>query len=218
MSAIIKATEHHNAVQSIAFNFDDMATRANAYLDKVRAEASRILETARQEAEVIRQKAEEEGHQAGQLEVAQLVEGQLAQKLTTLLPALRQVIAEIQFAKQAWLGQWEKSSLRVATSIAERLIRRELCETPDIPLTLIREALELAAGSPNLRIYLNPNDHQTLEPRIQALIEEFTSLAETELIPDAQITPGGCRVETRFGVIDQQWETQLKRIEEELSY
>jgi flagellar assembly protein FliH len=42
-------------------------------------------------------------------------------------------------------------------------------------------------------------------------------LAGAELSGDPQISPGGCRVETQFGTIDQQFESQLKRIEEELT-
>ena len=43
----------------------------------------------------------------------------------------------------------------------------------------------------------------------------MAGLGDAELVADPAITPGGCRVETRFGVIDQQFETQLARIEEE---
>ncbi len=49
------------------------------------------------------------------------------------------------------------------------------------------------------------------------LLAEFSALGPTEIIADAQISRGGCRVDTRFGVIDQQFEAQLARIEEELT-
>jgi flagellar assembly protein FliH len=216
MSAIIRATERNSAVHSVAFNFDDMAARANAYLDKVRADAAQILADARRDAEGIRKNAEQQGFRAGERAVGQTVREQLGAQLETLLPALRQVINDIQHAKQTWLANWEKSGLRLATAVAERLIRRELSHTPEIPLTLIREALDMATGSNNLRIHLNPTDYDTLRPQIQTLVRECATLAETELVPDESVAPGGCRVETQFGVIDQQWETQLKRIEEEL--
>ena len=37
-----------------------------------------------------------------------------------------------------------------------------------------------------------------------------------EIIAEASVSPGGCRVETRFGTIDQTFEAQLARVEEEL--
>jgi len=217
MSTIIKATDRNQAVQSVAFNFDDMAVKAEHYLKKVRAEAARIVAKARQDAVAVRKQAENEGRQAGQRMVEQMVEKQFAGQLETLLPALRRAIEEIHHAKQAWLTQWERSTVHLAAAIARRLIRRELSENPEITLTLVREALELAAGSPQVRIELNPADHETLGPQIQSLVEELSHLAPAELVASAEISPGACRVETRFGVIDQRFEAQLARIEEELT-
>ena len=48
----------------------------------------------------------------------------------------------------------------MAAAIARRVIRRELTRQPEIPLALVREALELAAGSAQVRIHLNPADHR----------------------------------------------------------
>lgn len=221
MSSIIKATDGNRAIQATAFNFDDMAARANQYLEKVRAEAAQILATARQQAQqeaaAIRSKAESEGRRAGQAAIEQTVQRQLGQQLATLMPALKQVIADIQHAKQAWLTHWEKSAVHVAAAIAGRVVRRELASHPDITLTMVREALELAAGSSQLKVHLNPGDYQSLRPQLDTLVQSLSSLAQAELVSDPQITPGGCRVETRFGVIDQQLETQLARIEEELT-
>ena len=49
------------------------------------------------------------------------------------------------------------------------------------------------------------------------LVQEMSGLGAVEMIADAGVSRGGCRVETRFGAIDQQFEAQLARIEEELT-
>jgi flagellar assembly protein FliH len=213
MSSIIRATDRNRGTHGAAFNFDDMAAQADQYLRKVRAEAAKIVLTAQEEAAAIRQRAERDGRQAAVQAVEQIVQRQLA----TVLPALHKAIQDIQHAKQAWLTHWEAGAVHVATAIAQRLIRRELDQHPEITLTLVREALELAAGNAELRIHLNPEDHQALASQVNMLIKELSGLARAELIADPEITKGGCRVETRFGVIDQQFEAQLKRIEEELT-
>ena len=74
---------------------------------------------------------------------------------------LQQAAADLQQAKQAWLSHWEAE--RGAPGRApspRRVIRRELARQPEITLTLVREALELAAGSPDVRLQLNPEDHK----------------------------------------------------------
>ena len=217
MSTIIKANELNRGVRGEAFNFDDMTASAKRYLDEVRAEAAQIVAAAKEKAAAIRERAEVEGQRAGEKKLEQIVQQQLAQQLATVLPALRKAIQEIQYAKQAWLAHWEKTGVHVAAAIASRLIRRELSQTPDIPLALIREALELAVGSAQLRVHVNPADHKVLAPQIEILMAELTPLGSAELVADPEIGHGGCRVETRFGVIDQQFETQLARIEEELT-
>jgi flagellar assembly protein FliH len=201
----------------VAFNFDDMTAKAEQYLGQVRAEAEQIVQQARAEAAGIRGQAELKGRRAGQEQIEQTVEKQLATRLATLLPALQNVIQDIGHAKQAWLAHWEKSGIHVAAAIAQRLVRRELSQTPQITLTWIREALELAAGNSRIRIYMNPADLETLGPQVKTLIAELGGLGAAEVTPNAEISPGGCRVETRFGVIDQQVQAQLARIEEELT-
>jgi flagellar assembly protein FliH len=216
MSTIIKATDRNKAVQTVAFNFDDMAANANQYIQKIRGEAAKILAEAQKEAETLKKKAEAEGRRDGMAAIDKLAEQRLAKELSTLKPALLQAVEEIRHAKQAWLGHWEKSAIHTATAIAARLIRRELSQAPEITIALVREALELAAGNGQLKIRLNPNDHANLHGQVRSVVQELAPLAEAELIADPQITPGGCRLETRFGVVDQQFESQLARIEEEL--
>jgi flagellar assembly protein FliH len=212
MSTIIRASEHNRETQGVAFNYDDMTLQANGYLAKVRSEALKIVVQAQREAEAVRKRAETEGRQAA----IQAVEQMVRKELDTVLPGLKKAIQDIVDARHNWLAHWETSAVHVAVEIARRVIRRELSQQPDIPLALVREALELSAGNSQLRILLNPRDLQSLGDQVRALVNEMSPLIDTDIAADAEITPGGCRVETRFGAIDQQFEAQLARIEEEL--
>ena len=212
MPTILRATDRNTAAAGVAFNFDDMADQAKKYLEQVRADAAAIVLRAQQEAAAVRAQAQAAGGQAALAEVEQMIQRQLS----TVIPALRQAILDIHQAKQAWLAQWETAGIHLAAEIARRLIRGELTRQPEIPLALIREALQLAAGGGCLRLLLNPDDHRALQGQVQLLVREMSGLAETQIVADASISPGGCRVETRFGSIDQTFEAQLARVEEEL--
>jgi flagellar assembly protein FliH len=216
MSTIIRATDTNNDQQRVAFNFDDITVQANQYLDKVRGEAVKIIAKAQADATALRKQAAQAGEQEAQRTARQGVETMVQTQLATVLPALRQAVEEIQHAKQAWLKHWEAVAVHVAAAIARRLVRRELERHPEITLTLVREALELAAGNSQLRIHIHPQDHKALGGQIEMLTKEVAGLATTELVPDPDIACGGCRVETQFGTIDQQFDAQLQRIEEEL--
>jgi flagellar assembly protein FliH len=210
MSTIIRATDKNRGTQCVAYNLDDMATQADSYLGTIRQEAAKIVAAA---ADELKATAQQEGRQAA-LEMADKI---VAEKLASLMPAMQKIIEDIGHAKQAWLTHWEKSAVHVAAAIANRVIRRELPNHPEVTLTLVREALELAVGSSRLEIHLNPDDLKALGVQVEMIVKELSPLAETELVADENITPGGCRVETQFGSIDQQFEAQLKRIEEELT-
>ena len=57
---------------------------------------------------------------------------------------------------------------------------------------------------------------EALAGQIERLTKEFNRLAPLEIVADPSVSAGGCRLETQFGVIDQQFESQLARLREEL--
>ncbi len=213
MASIIRATQRNRSAHHAVFNFEDMAARADQYLAGIRAEARKIVAQAQHEAVAIKERAQSEGYGAGQEQVAEIVRNQLA----SVLPALQQAVQDVQHARQAWLVHWEAAAIHVATAIAGRIVRREITDMPALAARQLREALELAAGTSHLRIRLNPHDYAAMDGQAELLTKEFAPLASAEVIPDPEITSGGCRVETNFGSIDQQIESQLARIEEELT-
>ena len=119
-------------------------------------------------------------------------------------------------AQQDWLARWEQGAVRLATAIARRVIRRELMRSARDSAGAVREALQLAAGSTRMRLLMNPADVNGLAGKIQKVLDEHPSIVPTKLVADASIAPGGCRVETEHGAIDQQFDAQLARIVEEL--
>jgi flagellar assembly protein FliH len=217
MSSIIKATDRNRGIHSASFNFDDMGRNAETYLNHVRDHAKQILAQAAQEAQAIRRRAEIEGRQAAEAAVDEALNRKVAQQMQTLLPALRTAVDEIRQSKPGWLSQWETSAIRLATAIAARILRRELRSDPRIAVPLVREALELASGGGEVRVLLHPADHAALRGEVERMASEVSRLAPTQIVADPRISPGGCKVETRYGSIDQQFESQLARIEAELT-
>jgi flagellar assembly protein FliH len=175
-----------------------------------------MLATAEQDAATIRAQAESEGRQAAERGIDEVIERRMDERVTQFRPALAKALDDLQFARHEWLAHWEKQAVQLALSIAATVIRHELRADPQIPLELAREALRLAAGSARMRILMNPADVAALAGSMDRLLAEFSSLASIELVADAAISHGGCRVETEHGFIDQQFEAQLARIAEEL--
>ena len=217
MSTIIKASGPIRLVDGVSFNFDDMAEKGNHYLDQIRQHAARIIAEAEQKAVEIRARAEQDGQRAALAAVERIMDEKVAKQMTTVLPAMREAVASIEASKAVWLDHWEKAALHTAGAIAGRLARREAIRCPEIPLALVREALELAAGSPQIKLHMHPDDHAAVGQQAEQLCSELHRLGSVVVVADPQVTRGGCQVHTRFGMIDQQFEAQVARIEQELA-
>lgn len=216
MAGIIKASGQSEATAGSglqAFHFDDVG---QSYVQRVRGEAAKIIGDARREAVQIKAKAAEEGRQAAMQAVEASLRTRLDQQLKNVLAALQQAATAIEQSRHAWQQHWETHAVELAAAIATRICRRELASRPEISLAWIRETLELAAGSAQMTLRLNPQDHIALGHQAEAIARQVASAGTLQIVPDTSVTPGGCRVDTEFGSLDQQLETQLARITEEL--
>ena len=75
----------------------------------------------------------------------------------------------------------------------------------------------MATGRQQIKVRLNPHDYETLKGQLYQWTLEIDCLDPDNIIADPDIEIGSCRVDTKFGTIDQQFSSQLSRIEEELS-
>lgn len=217
--AVIKSGRLENeghSLSSIAFNLNDVSSKAQSDLNNVKLKAADIIKQAQEEAKKIRQKAETDGLQAAEQRARQTLKTEVDQQAATLLPALRTLVQELTTSRQAWLAQWEQMGLQVAIAIAEKIVRREIASTPEVSTTLLRESLQLASGCGEIHVRLNPQDLSSMQSGETMLCDELKKLAPAQIIADASVSRGGCLVETKFGQIDNRIETQLARIAEEL--
>ncbi len=222
MATIIKrGTEAESssgtAVRPIAFSFEEMAGRADEYLASVRREAAKIVQQAHRDAEQVTRKAEAAGRAAAEAAIERLLDEKVNKQMTTLRPALERVAHQLADARGRWLSEWEASAVHLAARMAERILRHELSRVPQAPLKLVRESLELASGSASITIHLSPEDCRHLGAAAGEIVESLKQLAPAKILADASVSPGGCVVKTEFGEIDQRLESQLARLEQELT-
>jgi len=221
MATIIKRESQPYAsgtrVGGVAYDLTDMAGQADEYLGDVHGEASKIIEEARREAIAIRKQAEVAGRQAAEKAIERILDEKVSQQMKTLTPALADAVKQINESRQEWLKFWETSAVQFACAIANRIVRREIQHKPELPAEWVTESLQLCAGAAEITLKLNPADHATLGGQIAQLAAEFNPAAQTKIVADPTISVSGSRVETEFGAIDQQIETQLERVAQELS-
>jgi flagellar assembly protein FliH len=221
MAAVIRKENAHKlpaerAVRPVSFSFADLRGQADEYLQTVRQEAAKIVQQAHHDAEGIRRAAEAAGRKAAEAAAARVLDEKVAKRMETLLPALEQLVSQLHDARGELLRQWERSAVKVITAMSERVIHRKLAAEPGIALDLIEDALQRAVGATDITLHVNPTDYEKIGAQIQQLAASMSRLAPSQIVPDMTISAGGCRVETRFGTIDNQIESQLGRLEQDL--
>jgi flagellar assembly protein FliH len=216
MATVIKFSPHEFDTEPSVMSFGEMLPDVER--SATQRDAAQIIEEAEQEARAIISRAQEAGRQAGASAQQEVIDQQIAHKMQLLDPLVHQLAAEISQAKHSWLAGWDRSALQLAIKIAQRIIRREVNRFPEIKADLLREALEMCAAAGHLKIHLNPADaaDPAVTREIQRVAQKMGDTVRIDTISDPQISPGGCRVETQHGAVDQQIESQLDRITAEL--
>lgn len=217
MAGIIKAgksTSPAIAGEAAHYSFGDMG---DAYLQRVRGEATRIIGEARSEAERLKLQAADEGRQAALSAVEASLRKRIDEQTQSVIKALSQAAAAIDQSRQAWQRHWEQHAVAVAMAIARRIVRREIAHAPDITIDVVREVLELASGHQPIVLRLNPDDLRALGPQVEQVVAQLRLIGQAQIVGDLTIASGGCKVETDYGAIDGQVATQLARIAEELT-
>lgn len=133
------------------------------------------------------------------------------------LEPLRRLTGEMAGVRHSLLKHWEGNAMQIAAAIAYKTIMRDPAIRREVPLDLLREALELAMNCAALKIRMNPGDVDALQEPINAILKETGNLATAEVVADPKVGPGGCVVESSLGVVDQRLEARLERIVAELS-
>jgi flagellar biosynthesis/type III secretory pathway protein FliH len=220
MAGIIKSGQPAGAAGSMAqpttFQFGDITLQAAAMVAAARQQAQELIAAAEREAQSIRKRAEREGLEAAAAQADQKMKQQVELQLRTVLPALKTAAESLVAARQTWVQDWERGAVTLACKISEKIVRRQLALDPQIPLDLVRESLELAAGQRHVRIQLHPDDYAQIAIHVKQLAEQWNRLCVTDIEPHADVSQGSCRLCTEQGEIDQRFEVQLARIEQEL--
>jgi flagellar assembly protein FliH len=225
---LIKARSQRTPGSASAFNFDDLRRQCDDYVAQARKQSEQLFVRAAAQADELRRQAHVEGLAAGQREAVaaaqntietranEIAAAQTHERLKSLLPALEDAVQNLRLERDRWLATWEAAAVAVSAAIAEKIVRHELARQPELSVAMIREALMLAAGQPHLRLRLHKQDLALLQSCGQEVLGQLATVGEAECIEDATISPGGCVIETRHGVIDARLETQIARITEEL--
>jgi flagellar assembly protein FliH len=95
-----------------------------------------------------------------------------------------------------------------ATHLARQIVRSELAHRPELVVAVAQEAVEtLLRSAQHVTLRVHPDDHALVAQGAAEVLEARGA----RVVADADITRGGCVVESDIGVIDGSVETRWRR-------
>jgi flagellar assembly protein FliH len=182
----------------------DKAAEAQAQAEQIRAQ----LAAAEAKAEVRVREAREAGRREGEAAARQAAQAEV-REVTNRLAASIQQLAELRPRLRL---QAESDLVRLAVSIARRIVFRELSVDPETVTALARVALD--------KLRMQEVTKARVHPEHKAPVQEFLNkngAGHIEITADQTLARGSILFETTRGNLDVSAETQLREIERGLT-
>jgi len=156
-----------------------------------------------------RERIEQEAYQRGFAEGKSAGQQQAKAELQPVLDQLGKSLATLTSLRSRIRSEAEGDLLKLAISIARRVLHRELTLEPESIEGLIRVALEKLHSRELCRIRVHPDQ----ESAIRNGLERFSNSQKVELVADSSMQCGDVIFETAHGNLDASIESQLREIE-----
>jgi flagellar assembly protein FliH len=154
----------------------------------------------------------EEGYQAG----IQRAEAQLRQEYEDMLQEARSILEQSYTLKQQIIQESEPFLIEMSTSIAEKIITRQLTLSPEWVVDSIQKVLARRREKGTITLCVAPGHFGYIQDAREELLTAIDSQAELEIIPDSTVLDHGCVIRSSFGSVDARIDTQLKEIKSAL--
>lgn len=185
----------------IRFSTDDNSISSISDKNLSKAQLDEKQQISKQE---IFDKAQDDGYQIGfqkGLEYARKETDRLHQEIKNIIQCLNKPLEHV---NDEVINQLE----RLAVTLAQQLVRRELKTNSDEIIGVIRDSIKILTANPTqIDITIHPEDAVLIKEALS--IEESDKDLNWNIIDDPLISRGGCKIKAGNSVIDASLENRL---------
>ena len=163
-------------------------------LEEIKKDAEKYREEVTFEGEKLKEAAQKQGYEEG-------FKSWLEQ-----IAKLEQEIINVR-------NEFQKALLPIALKAAKKIVGREIELAPEVIIDIVANSLKAVATHKKITIYVSKKDFEILEiakPKLKSIFEVLESFT---LRARADINPGGCIIETEWGIINAQLDNQWRTLE-----
>lgn len=219
---LIKADSAPLKVQP--FSLADIEKQAAEILDRAQRHADRLEAAAQEHAKKILKDAQaaglrggwkegyKKGHEEGSIAGKEQALGEHKAEFATTIAALKAAADNLNRSRIELESAALKDVLELSIAIAERVTKRQGILDAAVAVNNVEEAMKLVSHSSDIRIAIHPRNKSTLKEVLPRLKIQWPALEHVELVEDAMLTPGGCRIYTAQGEVDGDLDGQINRV------
>ncbi len=129
---------------------------------------------------------------------------------------LEKLIEALKDEKESFHRENELFIVKLAIEISKKIIHRELKQSPEILIYVVREALKRVANNGRILVKINPEDLKLFQGLDKEVEDQISTFESVDFISGEEIQRGGCVIESEVGIVDAQLDVQLEKIEQML--
>ena len=195
------------------FKISDLVANQRGIADmQRRGVEDKIEELALQKVKEIEEKAYQEAYTLGLIEGSEKSFSEKKEELEGRLNQLDDLLKFFGNIKKRLLADNERQLMELLVQTAGKLALREIESDPESILKTLEMVLEDIHKDENVTIYLSQQDHDFLDQLRTSGNKRGNELKHVKLEVAGHIRPGGCQVETNYGVIDSTLEQRVEKV------
>jgi flagellar assembly protein FliH len=156
--------------------------------------------------------AEKTSYDKGRRDAEQALGEQLLQQRNEMAELQNGVIKSLKQMFPQMAREMEAALIQLALESVKKVVAGVKIDSKIVE-AVVREALTQVQDTTDVSIQLNPEDLALLRKSKSQLLEDLPETGPLRFVPSADVTRGGCIVQTRFGIVDAQRETKLEQIQ-----
>lgn len=184
---------------------DRAASDAGEMIRQAQAAALRLVELAEAHGITIEEESRTNGYDAG------FAQGKAAADadMTEMVHTLHSLMASLREQRAATIESAEPEIVRLAMSIAERVVHDQISADPNVVVENVRSALTRLVSREVVTLRVHPSDLETMRQHRDAIVA-VSDVEHLRIVEDQRVDRGGVVVETDAGTIDAKIATQLR--------
>ncbi|WII72395.1 FliH/SctL family protein [Bdellovibrio sp. 22V] len=195
------------------FRMND-AVRVQTGIDQVEkvSEEEKVEAAALEKLKEIQEGAYQEAYQLGLEEGRKKAFEKVSAEIAERMESLDTLLNAIKEMKKEMAAFNESHLLQLMFQMAARLAKTELQGNNEAMVQILRDAVALSQDEENITVHVSQAQFEFLEELKRETGRELEFLKKIRFEPSAEVSDGGCIVETNYGEVDARIEQRIAQL------